>query len=212
MAVRLGLSLKRVAIDKATKRILTTLIFASIATVFGLVGSRALLGQLRYQNRVIKAKQTALKQLETNIDAVSSLVSAYKSFENSPESIIGTPDKNSKIILDALPSKYDFPALTSSLEKLLAGYSIENISGSDDEVAQATAAQSQVIEIPFEIDVSSSYASIQALIENFDRSIRPLHILTLELSGADNNMRMSLTAKTYYQSEKTLEIKTEEIK
>jgi len=47
---------------------------------------------------------------------------------------------NSKIILDALPSTYDFPALASSLEKLLAskGVPVSSLSGTDDQLNQET--------------------------------------------------------------------------
>lgn len=208
---KLQISFKRLAIDKATKTILGSLVLTAAVAVFALVASRALFMQLQYQNKVIGAKKTALKQLKSNINAVNSLVGAYKAFDESAESIIGTPDKNSKIVLDALPSKYDFPALATSLEKILSGYEIESISGNDDEVAQQSAAGSTVVEIPFLVGVTTNFASIQKLIEDFDRSIRPLHILSLELSGSDDSMKMDITAKTYYQSEKTLEIKTQEL-
>lgn len=209
--VKLQLSFKRLAIDKATKTILGVLVLTAAVAVFALVASRALFIQLSYQNKVITAKKTALKQLKSNINAVNSLVGAYKAFDENAESIIGTPDKNSKIVLDSLPSKYDFPALATSLEKILSGYEIGSISGNDDEVAQQSAAGSILVEIPFQVGVTTNFANIQKLIEDFDRSIRPLHILTLELSGSDDNMNMNLTAKTYYQSEKTLEIKTKEL-
>ena len=209
---KLQLSFKRLAIDKATKTILGSLVISAAVAVFALVASRALFIQLRYQNRVIGAKKIALKQIKSNVTAVNTLLAAYKAFEDSPESIIGTPDKNSKIVLDALPSKYDFPALTASLEKVLTGYKIGSIAGSDDEVAQQGAASSTVVEIPFQIGVTGTSASIQKLLEDFDRSIRPLHILLVEFFGSDDKMSLELKAKTYYQSEKTLEIKTEEVK
>lgn len=205
------LSFKRLAIDKAAKSILAILVAGSVLTVFGLAGSRALINQLRYQNKVIAAKSAAVNQLKKNVQAVSELETAYQAFDNAPESLLGTPDKNSKIILDALPSKYDFPALTTSLEKLLDGYKIENITGTDDEVAQSTTPGSQVVEIPFAIGASANYQLIQKLINDFDRSIRPMHILTMELSGNDSDMKIDITAKTFYQAEKTLEITTKEI-
>jgi len=208
---KLQISFKRLAIDKATKTILGILIGASVITVFALAGSRSLFAQVRYQNKVINTKQEAERKLQENIDAVNSLVEAYQAFDNSSESIIGTAEKNSKIVLDALPSKYDFPALTSSLEKLLAGYSISSISGSDDEVAQGSTAKSAVVEIPFSISVSSSYQSIQKLISDFDKSIRPIQLINISLSGGESNMTLTLSAKTYYQARKTLEFITKEI-
>jgi hypothetical protein len=207
----LQISFKRLAIDKATKTIMVILVTASILTVFALAGSRALINQLRYQKRVIDAKTAALRQLEDNTQAVNSLQSAYQVFEGEAESIVGTDDKNSRIILDALPSKYDFPALTTSLEKLLTGYKIDNIAGNDDEVAQALTPSSQVVEIPFQLGATANYGLIQELIKSFNRSIRPLHILSLELSGNDDELQINVQAKTYYQAAKSLEIGTKDI-
>ena len=70
-----------------------------------------------------KAKEKAHQQLDKNLKAFDSLVVSYKSFEGKSTNVIGgnasgTGDndgKNSKIILDALPSSSDFPALTSSI-------------------------------------------------------------------------------------------------
>lgn len=209
---KIPISLKRIAIDKATAATLKMVVIASVLIVFSLVGSKALMSQLKYQNKVIDAKAKAADQLKANIKSVSSLVDAYKAFDGSNESVIGTADKNSKIVLDALPSKYDFPALATSLEKLLQGYQINAIGGQDDELAQSATAGSQVVEIPFTISVTGSYESIKKLINDFDRSIRPLHILKITLDGSDASMKIEISAKTYYQAEKTLEITTKEIK
>jgi Tfp pilus assembly protein PilO len=131
--------------------------------------------------------------------------------------VIGTKDPNSKIVLDALPSKYDFPALATSLEKILTdgGYKIESIIGTDDEANQNLMEESpdpQPVEMPFEITAGGSYPAIQKLINDFERSIRPFNVTSLELSGTDDNMRIDMQAKTYYQPEKTLEIKTKVVR
>jgi Tfp pilus assembly protein PilO len=123
---------------------------------------------------------------------------------------------NAKIILDALPSKYDFPALTTSLEKLALsqGVNIESMTGTDDEVAQTDSASSTPVPIamPFQITVTGNYASIQKVVKAFEKSIRPIQIQTLQLTGSDQKMQMNITAQTYYQPEKTLNIKREVVK
>jgi len=207
----LHLSFKRMAIDKANQKIVTVLIAGSMLSIFGLVGSRALIAQLKYQNRVISEKGKAADQLKKNVEAVDSLVTAYRAFDGAQESIIGTPERNSKIVLDALPSKYDFPALATSLEKILQGYQVGSITGTDDEVAQQSTGGSQVVEIPFEVSVTTNYQGIQALVRDFERSIRPLHILSLDISGSDTQLSVLVKAKTYYQSDKRLEIGTKVI-
>ena len=121
------LSSKRLQIDKANASMVAFLAVAAFIAVFSLVASKALLSQRSYQSRVIAEKKKALTQLKTNNQAATELVAAYKSFVAAPENIIagsasGSGDRdgdNAKIVLDALPSKYDFPALVTSIEKIL---------------------------------------------------------------------------------------------
>jgi hypothetical protein len=215
---------KRNLIDKANSTIVIATATAAFLVVFGLVASRALVSQMNYQNRVITAKKQALTQLESDLAARDSLVSSYKAFVNTPQNVLsgnpeGTGDNdgdNAKIVLDALPSKYDFPALTSSLEKLVRaeGMQVKSLTGTDDEVAQAenaTSADPKPIALPFELQASGSYGSTRNLVNRFERSIRPFVFHKLSLSGDEGNMNMTITAQTFYQPEKSLKITTEEI-
>ena len=156
------------------------------------------------------------KQLKENNAAVDSLLAAYKNFDEAPESVIGTADSNSKIVLDALPSKYDFPALATSLEKLLisGGFSDIIITGSDNE---ATAEQNSTtpapIEIPFTIAAKGTYTNLQMLIDSLRLSIRPFKIMRLDItaSSASDSMSFAISAVTFYHPEKNLEIPLKEV-
>lgn len=122
---------------------------------------------------------------------------------------------NAKIVLDALPSKYDFPALASSLEKVLSSgdYTINNITGVDDEVNQQTnETDTAPVEIPFQVGASGSYASIQKLVDSLERSIRPFSVTKITFSGDDGELQAQVDAKTFYLPEKTLKITTKEVK
>ncbi len=210
---------KHFQVDKANARMVLIVAAACFVTVFSLVGSKTLLSQRSYQARVIAGKEKAKKQLVANVDAVNKLVTAYQAFVSTPENVIagsstGTGDRdgdNAKIILDALPSKYDFPALTTSLEKILTdkSFKIESITGVDEEISQSdTAASSspQPVEMPFQVTVTGNYDSIQNLLGVFEHSIRPINITSISLSGENGSMRLGFNAKTYYQPEKTLNI------
>jgi hypothetical protein len=180
---------------------------------------------MSYQNRVIGTKKTALKQLRSDLEARDSLQQSYKAFIGESPNVLGGDPKglgdkdgdNSKLVLDALPSKYDFPALTTSLEKVITGQNLKivNISGTDQEADQATKQTSpdpQPVAMPFQTQVSGPYTSIQSLVGVFLRSIRPFQIQTLELSGDESSMSATITAQTFYQPEKSLEIKQEVVK
>jgi hypothetical protein len=222
---KLALSTKRIQIDKANLTIVVVTSIAAFVTVFCLVGSKALLDQRAYQSKVISKKEIAKKQLTENIQAVDSLVNSYKAFTSGPLNLIGglttgTGDRdgdNAKIVLDALPSKYDFPALASSLEKMVQdnGTQIVNIQGTDDELNQEgnrASVTPQPVEMPFEVSVRGNYSAIQNLISVFEKSIRPFPIQSISISGKDSQISLDIKAKTYYQPEKSLNIKSETVK
>lgn len=217
-------SAKRIQINKANTTMVAVVATSAFIVAFSFVASRALWIRRSYQNRVIAAKEQAADQLAANIAAADELKTAYQAFVSTPENVIGGSSSgtgerdgdNAKIILDALPSKYDFPALATSMENILKNknYKIENISGSDDEIAQAAAegADSVPVEMPFEISATGDFKSIEDLMSILQRSIRPIRVQTVELTGNNSELTATVNAVTYYQPEKTLNIKTKVVK
>ncbi len=205
----LKISNKHLQIDKANQLILVATAITTVIVIFSLVAAQSLLKQMSYQNKVIGLRSTANKQLGDNIKSVTALKTSYDTFENSSESVIGTPDKNSKIVLDSLPSKYDFPALATSLDGLIAvsGSSATTITGVDNEAAATQdSINPEAIEIPFELSAKGDFTTAQKLILNMERSIRPLNITALTISGSGTDLAVKVTAKTFYQPEKKLEV------
>jgi hypothetical protein len=217
-------STKRLQIDKAYARVLIAVAVTSFVVVFSLIASKALLSQRAYQGRVISAKTKAVAQLKANVNATQSLVSSYTAFVNESDNVLGGNPKgtgdsdgdNAKIVLDALPSKYDFPALATSLEKIMTSQNIKigGITGTDDEIQQQnTAAPTpQPVNMPFQISFSGNYTSVQNLISILQRSIRPIQIQTLSLNATGQGVQATLSADTFYQPEKNLTITKKEIK
>lgn len=215
---------KRALISKANSTMVVATGIAAFVVVFCAVASKTLIGQASYQNKVISAKKQALATLESDLAARDSLVASYKTFVDTPQNVIGgnpegTGDKdgdNAKIILDALPSKYDFPALTTSLEKLISmeGLVIMGISGTDEEITQAAQASGtpQPVAMPFQVRVGGSYESIKSFVNVLERSIRPFQVLKVEVSGSEGSMTATIDAQTFYQPEKTLNIKSEVVR
>jgi len=216
--------MKRLGVDKANARIVAVTAIAAFLSIFFLVGSYTLIGQLRYQNRVISAKKTAVNQLKTNIGARDSLVKSYNSFASATQNFIGGSSSgggpqdgsNPVLVLDALPSTYDFPALTTTLEKLASDQhvTIDDIEGSDDSAAQSAPAvgNPQPVEMPFVLKVSGDYNSILNTVNAFDRSIRPIQFTKLVLTGATSDsgtptVSAEMDGSSYYQAAKTLNIK-----
>ena len=219
---KIELSSKRLQISKANMYIITVVSVACFVSVFALAASWNLLGQRSYQAKVIAKKETAKKQLIANIQSRDKLVAQYKLFTNTQSNIIsgsstGSGDRdgdNAKIVLDALPSKYDFPALATSLEKLMTqgGLTISSITGTDDEINQSAAAAATPVEVPFTLSFDGTPEATKNFLSMLTRSIRPINVQQLTISGSDNKLTTSVTAKTYYQPEKSLNIKTEVVK
>jgi hypothetical protein len=216
---KVHISTKRVLIDKANARIVAVTGVAAFIVVFALVASKTLVSQAAYQNRVIDSNKKALTQLKSDISATSSLVTSYQAFVNTPQNVIGGDPNgngakdgdNGQIVLDALPSQYDFPALATSLEKLLISQKvqIQSITGIDEELTQQTDQTSpspQPVAMPFQVSVQGNYQAIQNLVSIFGKSIRPFQIQTMQLSGSESDMKLTITAQTFYQPEKVLDI------
>lgn len=215
---------KHLQINKANSNMVVIISVAAFVVVFSLVASRALLEKSSYQRRVINAKQKASTTLKQNVKAANSLQVSYKAFVSNPDNIIGgnpsgTGDSdgdNAKITLDALPSQYDFPALTSSLEKILSknSFKIESIVGTDDEVAQQNSqtATPKPIEMPFTFGVGANLGTTKDLLDILHRSIRPIIVDSIDITGNNSDLKLNITAKTYYQPALNLKIQTEVVK
>jgi len=220
------ISTKRLAISKANAQMVAIVGVASFITIFCLVASQAVWSQLLYQGRLTSAKTAANNMLQKNSKAYDQLSAAYDTFNSASTNAIGgnsngTGEKdgtNSNIVLDALPSSYDFPALTASLEKVLKdqNLTISNISGTDDQLAQQDNLLSptpQAVPIPFSFTITSAnYTSVQQLISTLQSSIRPIAIDSMTISGSANNMQLTVNAHTYYQPSKSLNITKKVVK
>ena len=144
--------------------------------------------------------------------------SHYAKFISGPINLIGGSTSstgqnngdNGKIILDALPAQYDFPELATSLQNLLQnqGVNIDSISGTDQvggsqsnniSSSDSTLSGTNASVIPFEVSVDGPYANIQSVVNAFYRSIRPMQIQTIQLSGDQSDITMDITAQTFYQ-------------
>jgi hypothetical protein len=215
---------KATALSKTNARIVGFVGAASFIVIFCLVASNSLLSQNRFQARVANGKEAAKKQLDANIAAYNALQSSYNKFNNSNPNVIGgnqngTGDNdgnNAKIVLDSLPSVYDFPALTSSIEKILKDRNINlaSLTGVDDLNAQSknSSETPTPTQMPFGFTVSTNYDSAQNLFATLEKSIRPISIDKVSVSGSSSNMTLNFNAHTYYQPAKELKIDKRPVK
>jgi hypothetical protein len=218
-------SIKHLQITKSQSVILLSAALAAFLLVFSAVASKSLVDQILYNNKVISAKKSAVSTLRKNVDTSEQLVNSYKAFVGTSQNLLGGNPQgtgprdgdNSRITLNALPSKYDFPAVTTSIEKMVVSQNLQisSITGNDDEVAQSENASSpdpEPIDMPFEMAVTGGYGSVRNLIDVFDKSIRPFQVETMQLAGNESTMTMSMTGKTFYQPAKNFNMTKKVIK
>lgn len=218
-------SIKRSLIEKSNTTIVVVTSTACFIFVFCVVASLSLFDQLGYQNRVINAEKSGLKQLVSDVQSSKRLESSYSAFTSTSTNIIGgnptgtgpQDGNNTKIVLDALPSNYDYPALATSLETILTNQSvqIESISGTDENATQSSNQSNSnptPQAMPFQVVVVGDYAAIQRVVTAFEASIRPFQIETFELAGNQSQLTMTIGAQTYWQPAKNLNVRTEVVR
>lgn len=215
-------STKRFLIDKANVTIVIVVAVTVSITIFSLVSSYYLLQQRAYQARVITKKQVAKNTLEKNVTARDQLVQQYKVFvEKDPNQIggnlAGESDRdgdNGKIVLDALPSIYDYPALVTSMDKVIrgSGVSLTSFAASDVTDEQAGAPSTAPATVPFEFTAQGGTEQVRQLLADLNASIRPVAAAKISLSASGDGLTLSLSGNTYYQPGTKLEVKQEVVK
>ena len=214
----LHVSAKHLEVNKAETNILATVAIGVAITIFSLFGIKSQLSEISYNQRVLNAKHKAATQLKANLAAAKTLAATYQTFAAQDPNVLGgeatgqgsVDGTNAQIVLDALPSTYDAPALASTIEKILNGQnvSIQSISVKDDPSAnpdQAVALPTVHL-IPFSFTDQASYSVNQKLLKDFERSIRPFDVQTLNLSGSDSNLTMQASLNTYYQPPRAIDL------
>jgi len=218
-------SVKHAIIDKETARMMVYISVAMFLTVFSLVSVKTLISRASTQNKIISQQRVVVKQLQANNSAAAQLKQAYDAFNSTPQNIIGgstngnsvNSGSNTKIVMDALPSSYDFPGLAAEVDNIIStqqynhSLTIQSISGTDDETTQGgntISATPQAVAIPFSLTINGSYTDTQTAISALNKSIRPIQIQTLTLAGTEDSLMANITAQTFYQPAKSLHITT----
>lgn len=223
-------SIKHAIIERNNSFIVGMVAAAVFVVIFCGFALNALVSQSIYQQRVISQKQDALDVLIDNKEQATKLDESYKAFASLQVNILsgsstgGGPldGDNPKIVLDALPSEYDYPGLSSSIEKILVdgGYSIESIGGREDssfdianqDDATLSKAEANPVAIPYPISVTASIESAEALLKTLENSIRPFKIQTLSLSSEGDTLSLNIGMTTYFQPETGLQVIEEVVK
>ncbi|HEX5448050.1 MAG TPA: hypothetical protein VFW90_02510 [Candidatus Saccharimonadales bacterium] len=219
-------SSKRLQLNKSESTMLAVVAITVILVIFGLFATKAMISKGLYQRRALDARRQVASQLKDNYSASQTLVTRYKVFASQDPNMLGgsftqsggsLDGDNAQLVLAALPSKYDAPALASSIEKLLSdrNVSIDSLSVTDDPSTYSDKPQEtpNTVTVTFSFVGSTNYQSARKLLQDFERSIRPFDLNTLEITGSDNALKLTVGMTTYFQPAKSLDLTpTKEVK
>ncbi len=212
-------SAKREQIEKSMSRMVMAAAIAVFLLIFSLASSHVLWDKLLFQNKLINADTIARNQLQADVSAANQIAKSYEKFNVAQSNLLGSTvtgedNDNAKIVLDSLPSTYDYPALVTSLQALLSnqGVTIDSIGGTDESATIGSSSSSgQPVAMPFTFSVDGPYQNVQNVVSTFEKSIRPFQFLTVNLSGNQSDVNLSVTAQTFFQPSKQFKITTETI-
>ncbi len=223
-------SIKHAIIDKVNTTIIISVSIAAFVVVFSLFAIKSLVSQSLYQQRVISAKEETLKLVKSNKTIALELQTSFTDFDSEITNVLGGSSSgdgpmdgdNGKIVLDSLPSEYDLPALSSSIEKILTdgGYQIQSIGGTEegnkdsnsDSTSKTSSVLSTPIEIPYPFGIQASTEQTINLLKTLESSIRPFYVTKLTIDSGKDALDTTIGLKTFYQPASNLQVSTKVVK
>lgn len=218
---------KRQQIAGTRKEVLMWVAIASAVVVICLVVGLNIFQRIQYQMKVNTEISKTAKTMEANVKAVDGLIKNVNDLRaNRLLTAPGLKADDStvfQVVIDALPTENDSVSLSSSLQnKILnrSGVTIEQISvdgesssssNDDDEVTTSSVEFPVAQPINFRISIVGTYESIKQTLADIERTIRPIIINSLEISGTDDRLTATIQATTYYSSNVNFQVGEKEV-
>ncbi len=218
---------KRQQIASSNKAMFLWVAGASVMVAFALVVSVFLVKQIMFTEKVLIEKNNTIGTLDKNLRISGELdnnVKKLRADKNLTTVRSSASDNNLDVVIDAMPYKADDVALGSSLQgALLTGASIEALSIESTDAASADSESSTDVSslqpvgdaqpIVFSFKATGTSNQLESILDRLNRSIRPIHVVSLQLESAGaNNLTATVQAATYYQPQKTVELKEKVVK
>ncbi|MGB3024062.1 MAG: hypothetical protein WBB39_04655 [Candidatus Saccharimonadales bacterium] len=206
---------KRRKIQSANRMMFLWVAAASAIVSFALVALQFVYQQFAFNNRVLQAKNSAMYTLNTNIKSIASLKDEINKLQGNADlaKLRNNDNENpQQVVIDALPANSDVTGLAVSLQKLIvprSAVSLESVSVPNDAPPATGIIDVQPVAQIYGVEVVGSYDAVKVFLQNLERTIRPIHIKSLQLTGSDTMLKAQISLATYYQPTKTVTIKKE---
>ena len=220
---KLNSASKKTILQKTGKNMFVWVTIASIACSVSIVFSIILIQRIFFINTLIDEKNKTLKTLSSNNDAIPKLQNSVRAL-NSNQELINAKARESddpvQVVLDALPTEPNYPALGASFQQVLLnnrpGIKILGLTVNQTATGSGSSNQSTkhpgLYEMPFSFSAQGNTASLINLLTYLEKSIRVVDTKTLSISSSGDEQLLSISGVAYYQPPKTIEVKTKEIK
>jgi len=193
-------------------------VICSVSVVFSII----MIQRILFVNKVIDEKGKSLKVLTVNNTAISNLRTEIQNL-NYDENLISSKaqqtDQAIQVILDALPVEANYPALGSSLQRVLLinsqGVQVNSFSVSQlsSTVGVASSKIPGAYEMAFSFSAVGSSSSMVEFLKRLEKSIRVVDSVSYNISGASaDRVSLVFNGVVYYQPVKTLKITEKEVK
>lgn len=213
---------KRTQIEATNKTMFLWVAGASVLLGFALVGAIFLTQMLIFNEKVLHEKDLTLKTLKSNNINIKELESKVRVLDTNQALMDArsTPEEQAiRVVLDALPSEANSPALGSSLQnKLLFGIDgfeldklqVDPVVGIEtlDESGTGTSISGgeNIISLSFTGTSGDGrgVTPLQLVLENIEKSIRTIHVSTLTVEdqtqdGGDQRLMLTVGANAFYE-------------
>lgn len=214
---------KRQQISKANRMVFAWIVAASL--VIGICGvfAQFLIRQLLFNNTIYGVLGTTGSTLDKNIKAYDGLKSSVvKLVADSNLNTLKKGDNSTalQVIIDALPTEENRSALATSMQNEVLGpasvtinsFSVADETSDTTVVSSGTIGGTDALSFQFSFSITGTYQQVQQAIKNIERSIRPITLQSVDVQGTSDKLTANITATTYYQPAKNIQLKEVEKK
>jgi len=213
---------KRQQVIVANKKVFMWVAIAALIITVCIVVSQFFFRQFMHNLDVIAAKSATNKtivQNKENVKTVVAKVDAMLANENLSKARANQGDRNFQVILDALPATGDAATFANSLANVIlppANASISSLSAGVQGASVATVPAAQGSEstpqmLPFVVGLSGNADQFQEALRRIERTIRPINVTKIMITGDTSTSSMTLDGNTYFLPSVQINLGTKEI-
>ena len=206
---------KRQQIDSSNKTMFIFVAISAFVVGIALVVAFFLVQQIIFHSKIMLEKQNTITTLDKNITAAKELKDNLRVLDtNEALSSVKLKPESSTLqsVLDALPSEPNADALGASLQRVFVGgvdgLTLESLTVGSHDIVDAGTENS----IPFTLSVSGSAVQLKNLLTRFEKSIRVIHIQSIDMQASESKLTMNIRGSAQYEPAQHIQLENKVVK